>query len=98
MLLKTSRDPAVEKVRQLGLLKGIGVNYAWLCVMAFFGWPSSRTPKSRSACVLYADAAPERRGGRERGIDKAGTGMRARWRSRSRGVTPVSARRPQPMV
>jgi len=37
-LMRTSKDPAVEMVRQLCALRGIGVNGAWLYVMEFFGW------------------------------------------------------------
>jgi transposase len=36
--LQTSSDASIEKVRQLMLLKGIGINGAWLLVMEFFGW------------------------------------------------------------
>lgn len=38
MLLRTSQDPAIEQVRQLMKLKGIGINSAWLFVMEFFAW------------------------------------------------------------
>ncbi len=37
-LLQTSPDASIDKVRQLRQLKGIGINGAWLLVMAFFGW------------------------------------------------------------
>jgi transposase len=37
-LLRTSQDPAIEQVRQLMKLKGIGINSAWLFVMEFFAW------------------------------------------------------------
>src|SRR2546428_7796215 len=33
-----STDAGVDKARQLMLLKGIGINGAWLLVMEFFGW------------------------------------------------------------
>jgi transposase len=36
--LHASADTHLDKVRQLMLLKGIGINGAWLLVMAFFGW------------------------------------------------------------
>jgi transposase len=36
--LQASTDASINKVRQLMLLKGIGINGAWLLVMAFFGW------------------------------------------------------------
>jgi transposase len=37
-LLQTSQEAALEKVRQLMPLRGIGSNGAWLVVMAFVGW------------------------------------------------------------
>ena len=37
-LLRTSQEVSIDKVRQLMHLKGIGINGAWLLVMAFFGW------------------------------------------------------------
>ena len=42
--LQASADTHIDKVRQLMLLKGIGINGAWLLVMEFFGW---RTFKNR---------------------------------------------------
>ena len=36
--LQTSTDVRIEKVRQVMQLKGIGINGAWLLVMACFGW------------------------------------------------------------
>src|SRR5262249_28959058 len=36
--LQASTDAKIDKVRQLMLLKGIGINGAWLLVMEFFGW------------------------------------------------------------
>src|ERR1043166_6962992 len=36
--LQTSSEASLAKVRQLMLLKGIGINGAWLLVMEFFGW------------------------------------------------------------
>ena len=36
--LQASADARIDKVRQLMLLKGIGINGAWLLVMEFFGW------------------------------------------------------------
>jgi transposase len=37
-LLRTSQEGSIDKVRQLMHLKGIGINEAWLVVIAFFGW------------------------------------------------------------
>src|SRR4029434_40461 len=36
--LQTSSEASIDQVRQLMLLKGIGINGAWLLVMEFFGW------------------------------------------------------------
>jgi transposase len=37
-LLRSSEDARIEKVRQLMLLKGIGINGSWLLVREFFAW------------------------------------------------------------
>ena len=37
-VLQTAEDAVTKKVQQLLMLKGIGINSAWLFVMAFFGW------------------------------------------------------------
>ena len=42
-LLETSQDASLEKIRQLMHLKGIGINGAWLVVMAFFAWREWKT-------------------------------------------------------
>lgn len=71
--LKTSSDPAVEKVRQLGLLKGIGVNCAWLYVMEFFGWREFRNRREVGALAgLTPTSHQSGEVEREQGIDKAG--------------------------
>jgi hypothetical protein len=36
--LQTSSAARIAKVRQLRLLKGMGINGAWLLGRAFFGW------------------------------------------------------------
>ncbi len=36
--LQDASDASIAKVRQLMLLKGIGINGSWLVVRAFFGW------------------------------------------------------------
>jgi transposase len=73
LLLRTSNDPAVEKVRQLKLLKGIGANCAWLYVMEFFGWREFRNRREVGA-LAGLTPTPHQSGEleRERGIDKAG--------------------------
>jgi hypothetical protein len=37
----TASDPAIEQMRQLLTLKGIGPNSAWLFVTEFFAWRQS---------------------------------------------------------
>jgi len=36
--LQTSAEASIDQVRQLMLRKGIGINGAWVFVMALFGW------------------------------------------------------------
>ena len=73
LLLKTSTDAAVELVRQLMLLRGIGVNSAWLYVMEFFSWRSFRN-RSEIGALAGLTPTPFQSGGtnREQGIGKAG--------------------------
>jgi transposase len=72
-LLSSSEDPAVEMVRQLLRLKGIGEVSAWLFAMEFFSW---RRFKNRREVGALAGLAPiPRRSGdakRDAGISKAG--------------------------
>ena len=37
-VLHSSQEARIEKVRQLMHLRGIGINGAWVLVMAFFAW------------------------------------------------------------
>jgi transposase len=71
--LRSSEDAAVEKVRQLMALRGIGVNTAWLYVMEFFGWRGFRNRREVGALAgltptphVSGDSA------KERGISKSG--------------------------
>jgi transposase len=72
-LLKNSTDPAIEQVRRLLRLKGIGINSAWVDVMEFFAW---RAFHNRRAVAALAGLTPTpyRSGesAREVGISKAG--------------------------
>ena len=72
-LLSSSTDHAVEMVRQLLRLKGIGEVSAWLSAMEFFSW---RRFKNRGEVGALAGLAPiPRRSGaakRDAGISKAG--------------------------
>jgi len=72
-LLRDAKEPALEKVLQLNLLRGIGVNSAWLYVMELFGWRELRNRKQVGAIVGLAptpDDSGQRE--RERGMSKAG--------------------------
>jgi transposase len=72
-LMRTSKEPAVEMVRQLCALRGIGVNSAWLYVMEFFGWREFRNRREVGGLAGLAPT-PHQSGDldQERGIDKAG--------------------------
>lgn len=72
-LARHSEDPAVEKVRQLNQLKGIGVNSAWLYVMELFGWREFRNRREVGS-IVGLTPTPEESGQRERegGMSKAG--------------------------
>jgi transposase len=72
-LMRTSEDPAVEMVRQLCALRGIGVNSAWLYVMEFFGWREFNNRREVGGLAGLAPT-PHQSGDldQERGIDKAG--------------------------
>jgi transposase len=72
-LLKNSADPAIEQVRRLLQLKGIGMNTAWVDVMEFFAW---RDFHNRREVAALAGLAPtpyaSGESSREVGISKAG--------------------------
>ena len=74
-LLESSRDPAVEMVRQLLRLKGIGEVSAWLFAMEFFSWRRFRNRREVGALAGLAPI-PRRSGDakRDAGISKAGNG------------------------
>jgi transposase len=71
--LKTSKDPAVEMVRQLQAIGGIGENSSWLFVTEFFG--SRKFHNRREVGGLAGLAPTPNQSGeqdQEQGIDKAG--------------------------
>lgn len=71
--LRTSSDPAVEQVRQLLRLRGIGINSAWLYVMEFFSWRAFRNRRELgSLSGLTPTPYQSGENARERGISKAG--------------------------
>lgn len=72
-LLKHSTDPAIEQVRRLLRLKGIGMNSAWVDVMEFFAWRAFHN-RREVAALAGLTPTPYRSGesAREVGISKAG--------------------------
>jgi transposase len=71
--IRTSTAPAVDQVRQLLRLKGIGVESAWLYVMEFFAWRSFRNPREiGSLAGLTPTPFKSGASSREQGISKAG--------------------------
>lgn len=72
-LLRRREDPVFAQVRQLFTLRGIGVNSAWLYVMAFFAWRDFQTPKQVGALAgLTPTPSQSGESRRELGIAKAG--------------------------
>jgi len=71
--LRTADTPALEQVRQLLRLKGIGVNSAWVYVMEFFAWREFRNRRELGA-LAGLTPTPYQSGdnAREQGISKAG--------------------------
>ena len=71
--IHTSDTPAIEQVRQLMRLKGIGVNSAWVYVMEFFAWRGFRNRRELGSLAGLAPTPYQSGdGGREQGISKAG--------------------------
>jgi transposase len=71
--IRTSTAPAVEQVRQLLRLKGIGVESAWLYVMEFFAWRDFHNPREiGSLAGLTPTPFASGESSREQGISKAG--------------------------
>jgi transposase len=71
--LRTSHDPAIEQVRRLLQLKGIGINSAWVYVMEFFSWRDFHNRREvGSLAGLTPTPYQSGESARERGISKAG--------------------------
>jgi transposase len=69
-----AEGPAIEKVRQLLRLKGIGPASAWVYVNEFFGWRHFRNRKEVGAAAgLVPTPYQSGDGSREQGISKAGS-------------------------
>jgi transposase len=77
--LQASTDACIAQVRQLMLLKGIGINGAWLLVMEFFGWRAFKNRRELGGLAGFAPT-PYQSGEstREQGIAKAGN-RHVRW-------------------
>ena len=77
--LQTSTETSIDQVRQLMMLKGIGINGSWLLVMEFFGW---REFKNRREVGGLAGLTPtpyqSGESVREQGITKSGN-RHVRW-------------------
>ncbi len=72
-ILRSSSDPAIEQVRRLLRLKGIGVNSAWVYVMEFFSWRAFRNRRELGSLAgLTPTPYQSGESARERGISKAG--------------------------
>jgi transposase len=72
-LLRRRAAPAIDQVRQLFMVRGIGVHSAWLYVMEFFAWRDLQTPKPVGALAgLTPTPYQSGQSRRELGIAKAG--------------------------
>ena len=78
-LLQTSPEASIEQIRQLMMLKGLGINGSWLLVMEFFAW---RGFKNRREVGGLAGLTPtpyqSGESSREQGITKSGN-RHVRW-------------------
>ena len=73
LAVRTSTTPAVEQVRQLLRLKGIGMNSAWIYVMEFFAWRGFHNRREvGSLAGLTPTPYQSGESSREQGISKAG--------------------------
>ncbi|HSX77287.1 MAG TPA: IS110 family transposase [Candidatus Saccharimonadia bacterium] len=77
--LQDSSDASIDKVCQLMVLKGIGINGAWLLVMEFFGWRAFKNRREVGALAGFTPT-PYQSGesAREQGITKSGN-RHVRW-------------------
>lgn len=73
ILRSRERDAVIQKVHRLMLLRGIGIEGAWISVMELFGWREFRNRREIGG-VTGLTAAPWRSGDGvwEQGISKAG--------------------------
>src|SRR5439155_16270760 len=77
--LHASTDASIDKVRQLMLLKGIGINGAWVLGMEFFGWRACKNRREGGG-VAGCTPTPDQSGesAREQGITQSGN-RQVRW-------------------
>jgi transposase len=77
--LQTSSEASIDKIRQLMLLKGIGVNGSWLLVMEFFGWRDFKNRREVGGLAGFTPT-PYQSGEshHEQGITKSGN-RHVRW-------------------
>jgi len=72
-VIRNSQEDAIEQVRRLLQLKGIGVNSAWLYVMEFFAWRGFRNRREVGALAgLTPTPYQSGESSKESGISKAG--------------------------
>jgi len=72
-VLRNSQDAAIEQIRRLLRLKGIGLNSAWVYVMEFFAWRAFHN-RRELGCLAGLAPTPYASGqsAKECGISKAG--------------------------
>jgi len=77
--LQDANDARSEQVRQLMLLKGIGINGAWLVVMEFFAWRGFKNRRDVGGLAGFTPT-PSQSGAsaREQGMTKSGN-PHVRW-------------------
>ena len=78
-LFRESHDAAIEQVRQLYRLRGVGIESAWLFVMEFFAWRQF-TNRRQVGALAGLTPTPFQSGSvrREQGIAKSGNAL-VRW-------------------
>jgi transposase len=71
--LEDPSTPALQKVRRLAMLRGIGIDSAWVLVMEFFGWRDFKSRRQVGGAAGLG-GTPYSSGGteREQGISKSG--------------------------
>jgi transposase len=75
-LLKSEDDPAIDQVRRLSQLRGVGTDSAWLYVMEFFSWREFRNRRQVGGLAGLTDTHYQSGDlQHEQGISKAGN----RW-------------------